>query len=529
MKLFNSNRAAHTRTGPTRRDLLAGGTALGFGMLGGGLLLPQMARAEPKRGGHAVFAIGNASTTDSFNPDVTLATFGGVARVTFLDSLYEINSTGEIVPVLVTDASVDDSATEWRLTLKKDVTFHNGKTLTAEDVVNSINLHRAEGSKSPVKSLLVNLEDISAEGDDVVVFKLSAPDVDWPSTLAEYTLSILPSKDGVADWQSGVGTGPYRLISFEPGVSARFERYENDHRSDRGWFDSVEYIAVNDGAARTNAIISGEVHVSSEIEPSLAMRLNNVPNVTVVSRTSPGFSLFDMQTALAPVDNVNVRRALKYAIDRQEFVDKILYGYGTVANDHPIAPTYQFHDPSLEQHSYDPDKAKFYLKEAGLDSLDLDLQVSTSAFTGAVDAALLYSETARAAGINLKPVRVPADGYWATTWAKTPFFGSYWTGRPTEAHIISLAYGKGAAWNATSYANDRLDRLVTEAKGQRDEAKRRELYAEAQRILSVDGPSVIPAFNNMIDAVSNEIGMPETNVTQASLDSRYAASRWWFV
>lgn len=511
---------------PSRRGFLKGGAALGAVSLGG-LLLPKAALAEPKRGGHAIIAVGKASTTDSFDPQVTLATFGSVARVTVHDNLFEIASDGTLVPCVATGAEANETATEWRIPIKKGITFHNGQTLTPEDVVNSVAIHLGEDSKSPVKSLMTNLKSFTVDGDDVV-FVLAEPDADWPMVFTEHSLSILPTKDGVADWQSGIGCGPYKMLSFEPGVAARFEKNENDHRSDRGWFDSIEIIAVNDDAARVNAVLTGEAHIISEVDPSVAKRLGSAPSVRLISRTSPGFNLFDMQTSKAPFGDSNVRMALKYAINREEFVDKILNGFGTIANDTPIGPTYRFYDASIEQHTYDPDRARHYLKQAGLDSLDINLSVSDGAFAGAVDAAQLYSESAKAAGINLTPKRVPADGYWSTTWGVDPLFASYWTGRPTEALIISLAYGTGAAWNATSFSNERLDRIVTEAKGERDEAKRAELYSEAQRILSDEGPSIIPAFYNVVDAVSDQIGTTEATAAQAPLDNRYAASRWWF-
>lgn len=516
-----------SRSHPNRRSVLKGGAAFGVAAMGG-LVLPKMARAEPKRGGHAVFAIGKASTTDSFDPQVTLATFGTVARVTLHDNLFEVSSDGKLIPCVATGAEPNDDATVWHVPIKQGITFHDGQTLTPQDVVNSIAIHLGPDSKSPVKSLMTNLKTFVVDGD-AVVFTLAEPDADWPAVFTEPSLSILPSKDGVADWQSGVGCGPYKLVSFEPGVSAKFEKNPNDHRSDRGWFDSVEMIAVNDSSARVNAILTGEAQVVAEVDPGIAKRLAGAPNVKLVSRTSPGFYLFDMQTSKAPLGDNNVRMALKHAINRQEFVDKILNGFGTVANDNPIAPSYRFHDDSIEQNIYDPDKARHYLKQAGLDSLDIELTVSDGAFEGSVDAAQLYSESAKAGGINLTPKRVPADGYWSSNWGVDPFFANYWTGRPTEAMIISLAYGTGAAWNGTSYANDELDKVVTEARGQRDEAKRGELYGEAQRILTTDGPSVIPAFYNVVDAVSDQIGTPEASAAQATLESRYAASRWWFV
>ena len=126
---------------------------------------------------------------------------------------------------------------------------------------------------------------------------------------------------------------------------------------------------------------------------------------------------------------MNVRLALKHAINRQELVDKILFGHGTVGNDQPIGPSYRFYDGDIPQTTYDPDKAKFYLKEAGLDSLEVTLSAADAAFPGAVDSAVLYQDEAAKAGINLTVNRVPNDGYWSDVWLKAPFCAVYWGGR----------------------------------------------------------------------------------------------------
>ena len=138
-----------------------------------------------------------------------------------------------------------------------------------------------------------------------------------------------------------------------------------------------------------------------------------------------------MNVTVAPFDNVNVRMALKYAIDRKAIVDKVFYGHGTPGNDNPIAPTIQFAIDPQPRHDYDPEKAKAYLKKAGLDSLKVDLSVADAAFAGAVDAALLYKDSAAKAGIDINVIREPDDGYWDNVWLKKPWCMSYWNGRPT--------------------------------------------------------------------------------------------------
>lgn len=511
-------------SGVSRRNFLKRSTAAGVTAGTAGLWLPQAYASAPKRGGHAVFAVGNASTTDTFDPLVTPALFVSTVRCAIHDTLFEIASDGRVVPSLAESWDISDDVKTWVVKLKPGITFHDGREVTAQDVVASVALHRQDGS--PMQNLIAHLADMRVDGDSVV-FELSEADADWHALLAEYMMSILPSEDGVADWQSGIGCGPYKLLNFDPGLGANVERYTGDHRDDRGWFDSVELIAVNDTVARMNALQSGQADVISRIELKLAAQIEASEGIRVVSRTSPGFYTYDMQVDMAPMDQNNVRLALKHAIDRELFVNMILAGHGSVGNDQPIGPTYAYH-ADLPQTPYDPDKARHHLKQAGLENIALQLVGSDGAFEGSVDGAALYAETAAPAGIEIEPIRAPADGYWSDVWGQVPFFAVYWTGRPTEALIISLAYGSGASWNVTGWGSSRVDELVQQARGELDDAKRGELFAEAQMILRDDGPSVLPAFFNSVDAVSDTIGVTDTTVSSTWLDGRYAVSRWWF-
>jgi peptide/nickel transport system substrate-binding protein len=238
-----------------------------------------------------------------------------------------------------------------------------------------------------------------------------------------------------------------------------------------------------------------------------------------------------MLTNVAPFDDVNVRKALKYAVNRQEMVDKILLGHGRVANDTPIGPANQYYADELEQLTYDPDRAKFHLKEAGLDSLEIDLSSSEAAFQGAVDAAQVYQASAKAAGININVVQEPADGYWSNVWLKKPWCACYWSGRATEDWMFSSAYEEGAPWNDTQWGredSERFQDLLLEARAELDSDKRREMYTEMQQILRDDGGVVIPMFANWVQAVNNKIQTPETIGNLWQMDNARMAERWWF-
>ena len=215
----------------------------------------------------------------------------------------------------------------------------------------------------------------------------------------------------------------------------------------------------------------------------------------------------DLETA--PFDDNNVRLALKHAIDREEMVEKILFGYGVVGNDHPIGPGQRFFAKDLEQRVYDPDKAKHYLMQAGMDSLSVSLSVGDAAFAGAVDAGALFAESAKAANINLDLVREPNDGYWKDVWNKKPFCACYWAGRATADWMFSTAYEAGVPWNGTQWERERFNMLLKAARAVLDESKRREMYAEMQQIVRDEGGPIIPMFASYVFATSEKLALPE--------------------
>jgi peptide/nickel transport system substrate-binding protein len=251
------------------------------------------------------------------------------------------------------------------------------------------------------------------------------------------------------------------------------------------------------------------------------------PKVNIVETSGTAHYTFAMRTDTPPFDNNDVRLALKYALDRKALLKSILRGHGVVGNDHPIGRSNRFHADGLPQREYDIDKAKHHLKQAGLSSLTVDLSAADAAFAGAVDAAVLYKEHAAKAGITINVIREPNDGYWSNVWLKKPWCAVYWGGRPTEDWMFSTAYADGVPWNDTYWKHDRFNRLLKEARAELDEAKRREMYFEMQKIVSNEGGVVVPMFNNYVMALSKKIGHDKMGANW-SLDGFRSVERWWF-
>lgn len=511
----------------SRRGLLTTGAAAGV-LAASGLPL----RAQAKRGGRLRAALSGANTSDSWDARTHSDLFMiASAQGSVFDNLTEVGADGTLKGELATSWEASPDAKTWTFNLRQGVTFHNGKAFGADDVIASLQMHVAEGAKSAAKPIIESITEMKKITDHQVQFTLEAGNADFPYLLSDYHLLIYPAGQIEEAIAKGIGTGLYKVQSFEPGVRMVATRVDSHYKDgNAGFFDEIEYIAVNDNTARMNALLTGQVDAINRIDLKTEALLKANPMVRIQEVSCNQQYTFPMLTDVAPFNDVNVRRALKFAINRQEMVDKILLGHGRVGNDTPIGPANQYFAADMEQNSYDPDKAKFYLKEAGLSSLDIDLSASSAAFEGAVDAAQLYQASAKSAGININVVQEPADGYWSNVWLKKPFCACYWSGRATEDWMFSSAYEEGVPWNDTQWGredSERFQDLLVEARAELDPTKRREMYTEMQQILRTDGGVVLPMFANYVQAVSNKIANPEKVGNLWQMDNARMAERWW--
>ena len=510
-----------------RREFLKGAAALGISAVAAQPLLAGSAQAAPMKGGRLRAGLAEGATTDSLDPQTYTDVFMMSLGFGTHNTLTEINPAGELVGDLAESWEASADAATWRFNLRKGVEFSNAKTLTAEDVIASINFHRGEDSKSGAKSNVEPIAGIEADGPNTVVFKLKSSNADFPYLMVDYHLIIMPSVDGKADWENYIGTGGYILESFEPGVRAFMKRNPNYWKTDRAYFDEVELIVIADFNARQNALVSKQVDMISRCDLKTVDLLAKRPGVNIEETTGFLHYTMPMITTMAPYDNNDVRLALKYAVDRELLMKRVLHGHGSMGNDHPIAPSVPFH-ADLEQRTYDPDKAKFHLKKAGLDKLTVELSTADKVFSGSVDAAVLLKESAAKANIEINVKREPNDGYWSNVWMKKPWSVCYWGGRPTCDWMFSQAYAKGANWNDTFWSHERFNKLLHQGRGELDNAKRAEIYGEMQQIVRDEGGVVVWAFANYVFALSDKIKHGPSLASNWDLDGVRYIERWWF-
>ena len=510
-----------------RRGVLRGAAATGIAL---GLAGAGSARAAPTRGGTFRVGVHDGNTTDTWDPATTASILmihsSHVARA----YLTEITNEDKLGPDLATDwQATKPDASEWRFELSREATFHDGRPVTARDVAASINYHRGPESTSAVSELLTDITEIRPDGDHAVIVSLSRGNADLPHLMTDYHLVIQPAtEDGGIDWANGIGCGPYRVTDFKPGIGASFERHDGWHRAGSGaWFDRIEMTVLNDANARQAAIVTGDIDAVTDVDLKTSAMLARAPGVILDDVPSGTHITMPMFCDVAPFDDVNVRLALKHAIGRQEIVDKILFGRGTIANDHPIGPSMPYH-ADLPQREQDLDKARYHLKKAGHDRLSVEISVTDSLLSGATNMCSLFAEQARPAGLDIKVNQQPADGYWTNVWLKKPFCVVSWTARPTPDVMFSLAYKAGADWNESHWENERFNELLLKAKAELDQELRAEMYAEMQSLCRDDGGTIVPFFRNRTSARRDNVMHEDQIAAVWELDGARGYHRWWF-
>jgi len=515
-----------------RRSFMTGALALGVSLTGASTVVEQALAATPKQGGRLRVGITGGATSDVLDPGQILDAYMiNVSMGQVRPNMTKINPDGSVAADLVESWEPSNGAKTWKFNVRQGVEFHNGKTMDSQDIVDSIRHHLGPDSKSGGSGVVSGIESIETDGKNGVVIQLKEGNGDLPILLSDYHLNICPSNgDGTIDWESGVGAGPYSIVEHEPGVRTLTKKFANYwNTGNDSFFDEIETLGIADPTARMSALSTGAVDAINNVPAKTAGRLAKMANVKTLISTGNKQATMPMLCDMEPYTNQNVRNAMKHIVNRQELLDKIFFGYGQLGNDNPVGPANYFRatEEELPQREYDPEKAKFYLKEAGLNSLSVKFHAADTGFAGSVDAGALMRESAKAAGIDVEVVREPNDGYWSNVWMQKPFSACYWSGRPTEDWIFSQIYYSKADWNDTHWKNADFDKLLVTARAETDEAKRREMYVEMQRIVHTDGGLILPVFLSEIMGYRSNIHVPDVVANNWELDGHLCSRRWW--
>lgn len=513
------------RRGASRRELLQMLMAGGVAVAAGGLVLGRATSAvaaTPVYGGALRAAGWSSSTADTLDPAKASLSTDYVRccalynRLTFLDE-------NDVATMELAESFHSKDAKVWTIKLRKGVLFHNGKELTADDVIFSLKRHLDPSVGSKVHSIAKQMTGFKKVDKHTVEIELAGPNADLPTILAMHQFMIVV--DGTKDFSKGIGTGAFKLKTFQPGIRSIVVKNPNYFKHGKPYLDSFEFFAITDYNARANAVLSGDVQVTGGINPRSLKLLRSQPGVKIVQNTAGNYTDLNMRLDLDPGDKPGFVTGMKYLINRELIVKSISRGLGVVANDQPVSPANRYYNKALKPKPHDPDKAKFYFKKSGLMGHSIPI-IASPAATESVDMATVIQRAGSEIGMKFDVQRKPADGYWSNYWLKAPVHFGNINPRPTPDILFSLLYASDAPWNESRFKSKKFDKMMIEARGMLDEKKRKEIYDEMQVMVSEQAGTAIPAWLSDVDAISDKVGGYGTNPLGGLMGYAFAEYVW---
>ena len=386
-----------------------------------------------------------------------------------------------MIPAVAEKYTLSEDGTTYTFTLREGVKFHNGQTVTAEDVVYSINRCAAvpEGQEKPLVAAFSAVKSVEALDEKTVAVTIAQRDLEFISYM---TAAIIPA-DYENQATAPVGTGPFRFVSRTPQQDFVMERFE-DYWGAPAWLDKVTYKICENADALVMNLNGGSIDLCAHLTSAQASQLNQ--SFQVLEGTMNLVQAIYLNNQAKPFDNQLVRQALCYAIDRQGIMDMVADGHGTVGSSIYPAFTKYFLPELVDKYPHDMAKAKELLAQAGYpDGFDMTISVPNN-YQPHMDTAEVVAEQLREAGINvtIQPVE------WST-WLDTIY-----NGRQFQATVVGVDaanmtaramlerftsdYGK----NFINYNNPAYDALFQQAINAQDEATQTDLYKQMETMLA---------------------------------------------
>ncbi|UQA90700.1 ABC transporter substrate-binding protein [Streptomyces halobius] len=497
-----------------RRAFLHGLAVASSGLvLGGGLTACTSGQSsptgagEPRRGGRLRAVVSGASSSDdTLHPFVAGSWGAGIVMKNLFDKLCAYKDDLTVTNRLAESIEPNSDGSLWTVRLRDGVEWHDGKPLSADDLMYSVRyLLDPKSSFTGAKDLaMVDVDGLRKVDRRTVAVPMRRPIADLPSLLAGWYVYVI--QDGTTAFDNDhppVGTGPFRFDRWSPGDRVRLTRNDSYWESGRPYLDELEIIFITKADTRLNALLGGDADVAHELAWAQAAAQERTGRVQVVTSPVGRMQSFNMMVDQKPFTDPHVREALKLAVDRQEIVDTAYSGYADVGNDlYGLgAPLY---NDDLPQRRYDPDKAKSLLRKAGKERLTVTLHTS-DVTPGMLEAATLYAEQAKRAGITIKLEKSPADSYWSEVWAKKPFAQSGWGN-----YALDWFYGQTllstSDSNETGWRRRDWDKRFFAARATMDPGLRAQRYADLQQELWQDGGYIIHSFVKWIDGAHHKVG-----------------------
>lgn len=464
---------------------------------------PNISSDTPGYGGSIV--VGITQDLDSLDPHVAMA--AGTDEVLFnvFEGLVKPDKDGNFVEAVASSYTISEDALVYTFTLRENVKFHNGKTVTVDDVVYSLKrcagLLDVQDPNVKVESALSIIADISAPDEKTVILTLSQPNTEL---LCYLTGAIIPC-DYDAQAIVPVGTGPFRFVSYSPLESFVMERFE-DYYGTKAFLDRVTFKIYANTDAAFMELMAGKIDIFPYLTEEQSAQLTEKYRIDIGS-TNLVQALF-LNNAEAPFDDPLVRQALCYAVNRQEILTMLSGGHGSIIGSNMFPGMTEYYNKDLETYySLDIEKAKQLLADAGYpNGIEITITVPSN-YQYHMDTAQVLVEQLKAAGITakIKPVE------WAT------WMSEVYTNRNFQATIVGIdsnlapgdilkRYVSTAENNFINYKSDEFDLIYNTAITSTEAATKVANYKEAQAILCKDAASVYLQDPASLTAVNKKLG-----------------------
>ena len=423
---------------------------------------------------------------DSLDPHKTVA--AGTEEVFFnmFEGLVKPDSDGNLIPALASDHDVSEDKKVYTFTLREGVLFHDGSTVTVEDVKYSIERCAGTNGETPLVAAFSNVAEVRTPDDKTVEVVLAESEVDF---LASMTVAIIPAANETPATVA-IGTGPYKFVSHAPQESFVMEKFD-EYWGEKAHIDTVTLkVCANPDAIVMN-LNGGSIDMMSRLTATQVSQLKD--NFQVLEGTMNLLQALYLNNEFEPFRDVRVRQALCYAIDKQYLLDMTADGHGTPIGSSMFPAFGKYYMPELaDYYSKDIEKAKALLKEAGYaDGFSFTIQVPSN-YTPHVEAAQVLAEELKGINVDAKIELIEWE-----TWVSDVY-----AGRKFEATVIGLdassltagalllRFNTGNSKNFINYSNPEYDETFAEAMSTTDDAVRTEAFKKCQQILTETAANV---------------------------------------
>jgi peptide/nickel transport system substrate-binding protein len=419
------------------------------------------------------------------------------------------SDTGALVPQLARSWSVSNNGLQWTFNLREAAKFSDGVNVTPDDVIYTFDNIIAPKSLSPAKSSFAGILSSVAQGptNNSVVFTLSKPYSDFPYLLTGANTYVLPAGTVPADWvKDPIGAGQFILTKYTPGQSATFKKNPYYWDASAVKLSGVDAKFFSDSQSELLAFKSGEIDQINPVDvgASVLQALGKTAHRTVTA----GYAKFDgivFNVNDAPFNNVKVRQAVAWALNRSQIVKTVYSGDATVGNDLATFPDYGVQPQGVSHRNANAAKVKQLL--AGV-TTPITFTITTYQPGESVLAQLIQQQLDATGDFSVQLKLLTEAAYYAsgagTPWLTAPVTITDWADRlPTQ--LEGLLYAKGSSWNASKYANPTLDKLASEYESKTSTVNKQRIASQIGAIEWNDVPVIIPAFEKNTLIVSPKV------------------------